>query len=178
MSEYGQFVWRNGEFVKNEDATVHVSAHALHYGSSVFEGIRAYATPDGPAVFRLQPHTHRLHTSCKIARMALAYNEDDINNAILETIARNGHQSCYIRPLVFRGAGRLGLEGRKSVVETIIMTMEWGCILGQRGVRKRRGCDGQFMATRCTGYRFVDGENRRAIRQQPVYQHGSARRRL
>ncbi len=134
MNEYGQFVWRNGEFVKNEDAVVHVSAHALHYGSSVFEGIRAYATPEGPAVFRLQPHTRRLHTSCKISRIALPYSEDDINHAILETIARNGHQSCYIRPLVFRGAGRLGLEGRKSIVEAIIMTMEWGAYLGSEAL--------------------------------------------
>lgn len=134
MNDYGQFVWRNGEFVRNEDATVHVSAHALHYGSSVFEGIRAYATPEGPAVFRLQPHTKRLQTSCKIARIDFPYTPEEMDNAILETIARNGHQSCYIRPLVFRGAGPLGLVGRKSVVETIVMTMEWGSYLGNEAL--------------------------------------------
>lgn len=127
---YGTLIWRNGEFVKWEDATVHVTTHALHYGSSVFEGIRAYETPDGPAVFRLQPHTQRMINSCKIAKIDLGYDADTLNAAIVETIQRNGHDSCYIRPLVFRGAGPMGLEGRKNPVETIIMTFEWGKYLG------------------------------------------------
>jgi branched-chain amino acid aminotransferase len=131
---YGELIWRNGEFIKWEDATVHVTTHALHYGSSVFEGIRAYATPDGPAVFRLQPHTRRMIDSCKIAKIDLAYSADTLNAAIVETIQRNGHESCYIRPLVFRGAGPMGLEGRKNPVETIIMTFEWGRYLGSEAI--------------------------------------------
>lgn len=129
-----EWIWRNGQFVKWEEATVHVTSHALHYGSSVFEGIRAYATPDGPAVFRLKEHTQRMFNGCKIARIALDYPQDDINNAIVEAIARNGHEACYIRPLVFRGAGALGLEGRKSPTEVVIITMEWGRYLGSEAI--------------------------------------------
>ncbi len=129
-----EWIWRNGEFVKWEEATVHVTSHALHYGSSVFEGIRAYATPDGPAVFRLKEHTQRMFNGCKIARIALDYAQDDINNAIVEAVSRNGHEACYIRPLVFRGAGALGLEGRKSPTEVVIITMEWGRYLGNEAI--------------------------------------------
>ena len=129
-----EWIWRNGEFVKWEEATVHVTSHALHYGSSVFEGIRAYATPDGPAVFRLNEHTQRMVNGCKIARIALDYSPEDLNSAIVEAVARNGHDACYIRPLVFRGAGALGLEGRKSPTETVIITMEWGRYLGSEAI--------------------------------------------
>ena len=128
------YIWKNGEFISWEDATVHVTTHALHYGSSVFEGIRAYATADGPAVFRLQPHTRRLINSCKIARIALPFNEDELNAAVVETVRRNGHESCYIRPVVMRGAGPLGVEGRKNPTETFIFTMEWGRYLGAEAI--------------------------------------------
>lgn len=131
-----EWIWHNGEFVKWEDATVHVTTHALHYGSSVFEGIRAYSTPKGPAVFRLEPHTRRMMYSCKIVRIESPYTPDEINQAIVETIARNGHESCYIRPLIFRGAGPLGLEGRKCPTDMIILTMEWGAYLGQEALEQ------------------------------------------
>jgi branched-chain amino acid aminotransferase len=130
-----EWIWRNGEFVKYADATVHVSAHALHYGSSVFEGVRAYATPDGPAVFRLQPHTKRLLNGAKVMRMEHSFSEDQINEAIVETIRRNGHQSCYIRPIIFRGEGALGVDGRgRTKTEAMIMTMEWGKYLGEEAI--------------------------------------------
>lgn len=128
------YIWRNGEFVAWEDATVHVTTHALHYGSSVFEGVRAYATPDGPAVFRLQPHTRRLVNSCKIARIDLPFTEDELNAAVLETVRRNGHEACYIRPIVMRGAGPLGVEGRKNPTDAFIFTMEWGRYLGAEAI--------------------------------------------
>ena len=131
-----EWIWKNGEFVKWEDATVHVTTHALHYGSSVFEGVRAYATPQGPGVFRLKDHTRRLANSAKIARMNVPFSEDQINEAILETIRRNGHNSCYIRPLVFRGAGPLGVEGRKNPVDVVIFTMEWGRYLGAEAIEQ------------------------------------------
>jgi len=132
-----EWIWRNGEFVRWEDATVHVSAHALHYGSSVFEGIRAYATPQGPAVFRLQPHTRRLIHGARIMRIDHPYTAEQIDQAIVETIARNGHQSCYIRPLIFRGEGALGLEGRnRTRTELIILTMEWGAYLGPEALEQ------------------------------------------
>jgi len=129
-----EYIWRNGEFIRWEDATVHVTAHALHYGSSVFEGIRAYATPEGPAVFRLQDHTQRLIDGCKVARIAIPYTAEQLDEAIIETIKRNGHESCYIRPLAFRGAGGLGVEGRKAPTEVIILTMDWGRYLGQEAI--------------------------------------------
>ena len=131
-----EWIWKNGEFVKWEDATVHVTTHALHYGSSVFEGVRAYATPQGPGVFRLKDHTRRLANSAKIARMNVPFSEDQINEAILETIRRNGHNSCYIRPLIFRGAGPLGVEGRKNPVDVVIFTMEWGRYLGAEAIEQ------------------------------------------
>ncbi len=131
-----EWIWKNGEFVAWENATVHVTAHALHYGSSVFEGIRAYATDNGPAVFRLQPHTQRLLNSCKIARIDVPYNKDELNDAILETIRRNGHDACYIRPLVFRGANKLGVEGRQNPTEVIVLTLEWGRYLGNEAVEQ------------------------------------------
>lgn len=130
-----QWIWRNGDFVKWEDATVHVSAHALHYGSSVFEGIRAYATPDGPAVFRLQPHSKRLLNGAKVLRIENTYTEQAVSDAIVETIAKNGHESCYIRPILFRGEGALGVEGRnRTKVELVIFTMEWGRYLGEEAI--------------------------------------------
>ncbi|MBN1584383.1 MAG: aminotransferase class IV, partial [Anaerolineae bacterium] len=129
-------VWFNGKLIPWADATVHVSAHALHYGSSVFEGIRAYATPQGPAVFRLGSHVRRLFNSAKIFRMEIPYTPQQISDAICETIRANGHESCYIRPLVFRGVGRLGVEPRKNALETVIFTMEWGAYLGPEAIEQ------------------------------------------
>jgi branched-chain amino acid aminotransferase len=129
-SQFGPKVWYNGQLIAWEDATVHVSAHALHYGSSVFEGIRAYATPQGPSVFCLDQHVERLFDSAKIFRIPMQYSDDEIRQAIKDTILANGHESCYIRPLVFRGTGALGVEGRKCSVETVIFTLEWGSYLG------------------------------------------------
>ncbi len=143
-----EWVWMNGEFIKWNEANVHVTTHALHYGSSVFEGVRAYATPEGPAAFRLQPHTKRLLNSCKIARIQSPFTEDEINAAIIEIIARNKHEACYIRPLIFRGAGPLGVEGRKNQVDAVIFTMEWGRYLGQEAIEG--GVDVQVSSWRRT----------------------------
>lgn len=142
-----EWIWRNGEFVKWEDATVHVSAHALHYGSSVFEGIRAYATPKGPAVFRLQPHTRRLIHGCRVMRIEHPYTAEALDAAIVETIRRNKHESCYIRPIIFRGEGALGLEGRgRTKTEAVVFTMEWGRYLGAEAIEQ--GVDVQVSSWR------------------------------
>ncbi len=146
MTTYGTKVWKNGELIPWESATVHVMTHALHYGSSVFEGVRAYATPEGPAVFRLQAHTRRLMNSARIARIAVPYSEDEISRAVIDTVAANGHAACYIRPLIFRGAGVLGIEGRKNPTEVIVLTMEWGAYLGADGLE--RGIDAQVSTWR------------------------------
>ena len=135
-SPFGSKVWFNGRLIPWEGATVHVSAHVLHYGSSVFEGIRAYATPRGPAVFCLDEHVERLFNSCKVFRIEVPYTQEEIKAAILETIRANGHKSCYIRPLVFRGTGALGVEPRKCKVEVAILTMEWGAYLGPEAIEQ------------------------------------------
>ena len=105
-------IWWNGELVPWEKAQVHVLTHALHYATSVFEGIRAYATPRGPAIFRLDEHVERLFMSCKIVRLPLRFTPAQIRAAILDTVRANRQEACYIRPLVFRGYG----ADRKSVV--------------------------------------------------------------
>ncbi len=125
-----QYVWADGKLVAWNDATVHVTAHALHYGSSVFEGVRAYSTPDGPAVLGLLEHTRRFFQSAKMFRMNLGFTEDEINNAITETVRANEHAAAYIRPLAIRGAGPLGVYGKDSPINTYIITMEWGSYLG------------------------------------------------
>ncbi len=141
-------IWKNGNLIAWEDATVHVTTHALHYGSSVFEGIRAYSTPNGPAVFRLEPHMKRLLNSAKILRMDIPFTLDELNQAVVDTIRANGHESCYIRPVAFRGAGPLGVEGRKNPTEVFIFTMEWGRYLGAEAIES--GVDTQVSSWRRT----------------------------
>ncbi|OFX12621.1 MAG: branched chain amino acid aminotransferase [Armatimonadetes bacterium RBG_19FT_COMBO_69_19] len=129
-------IWFNGALVSAEEARVPVTAHALHYGSSVFEGIRAYATPRGPAVFCLPQHVRRLMDSCRIFRMTLPYTASEVTEAIVATVRANNHESCYIRPLVFRGPGTFSLDPRKASVEVAIITFEWGRYLGQEAVEQ------------------------------------------
>ncbi|MDR7420544.1 MAG: branched-chain amino acid transaminase [Armatimonadota bacterium] len=126
----------DGALVPWDDAKVHVAAHVVHYGSSVFEGIRAYATKTGPAVFCLDPHVRRLEDSCRIFRMALPYTRDDIARAILETVSTNGHRACYIRPVVFRGVESLAVDPRTCPVHVAIITIEWGRLLGPEAVEQ------------------------------------------
>jgi branched-chain amino acid aminotransferase len=129
-------IWFDGQLIPYAEATVHVSAHALHYGSSVFEGIRAYASDEGPAIFRLGPHTDRLFNSAKIYRMEIPYTKEEINEAIQDTVRANGHRSCYIRPLVFRGSASLAVNPLSCPVHTIVMTMEWGAYLGAEAIEQ------------------------------------------
>jgi len=128
------WIWYNGKLAPWDEARVHVFAHVLHYGSSVFEGIRAYPTPRGPAVLGLEPHVHRLFGSCKIYRMPIPYEPKEIAQAILATIRANELGSCYIRPLVFRGLGGLSLDPRQCPVEVAIGTVPLGTYLGEEGL--------------------------------------------
>lgn len=133
----GKWVWFNGKFVPWEEATVHVGVHALHYGSSIFEGIRSYETKDGPAIFCLEQHLERLFGSCKIYRMDLPFSREELRRAIVELVAKNGHRACYIRPLVFRGLGGFNLDPRKDCpVEVAILTIEWGAYLGKEALEQ------------------------------------------
>jgi branched-chain amino acid aminotransferase len=127
-----EFIWQNGKLKPWNEATVHVTAHALHYGSSVFEGERVYATPQGPQYFRLADHTRRLFESAKVYEIDIGYTEDEINAACNEVIVANKMASAYVRPLVFRGAGPLGVMPKEgSTVEVAIMALEWGAYLGE-----------------------------------------------
>lgn len=131
-----EFIWFNGEFVPWDEAKVHVLSHALHYGSSVFEGLRCYETPSGPAVFCLSQHVRRMYNSCKIYRIEIPYSSDQVAQAILDTVAKNKLRSCYVRPLVFRGYGQLGVEPRTCPVYLIIATWQWGAYLGAEALEQ------------------------------------------
>ncbi|HVW88793.1 MAG TPA: branched-chain amino acid transaminase [Gaiellaceae bacterium] len=128
-------IWMNGELVDWADAKVHVGVHGLHYGSGVFEGIRCYDTPKGPAVFRLGEHMQRLHNSARLLHMEIPYSVDDLKAATHELLGANGLDECYIRPISFYGYGQLGVAARSNPVETVIMSWPWGSYLGDDGLR-------------------------------------------
>ncbi len=125
-----RWIWMNGELIEFEKATVHVLSHALHYGSGAFEGIRCYDTADGPAVFRLREHIRRLERTCKIYRMPLRFSGEELADAVLETIRANELGACYIRPLVWRGFGSLGVDPLRAPVETAVAAWTFGKYLG------------------------------------------------
>jgi branched-chain amino acid aminotransferase len=132
-----EWIWHNGKLVPWKDANVHVLSHALHYGSSVFEGIRAYATPSGPQIFRLHAHTRRLLDSAKIHRIGIPWSADEINAACREVVLRNGLRSAYIRPLAYRGYGDVGVVPKDGhPVELAIAAWEWGAYLGPEALEK------------------------------------------
>jgi branched-chain amino acid aminotransferase len=126
-------IWMNGEFVAWEDAKVHVLTHALHYGTAVFEGIRAYETERGTAIFRHRDHLERLARSSRLYYMDVPYELEQLREATHELIARNGLRSCYIRPLVYRAHGPMGLYPCDNTVEISIAAWEWGAYLGEDG---------------------------------------------
>jgi len=135
-----EWIWHNGQFVPWQSATVHVLSHALHYGSSVFEGVRAYATPDGTQVFRLKAHTRRLQDSAKIHRIVIPWSADEINAACRQVVSRNGLKSAYIRPVVYRGYGEIGVVPKpEHPVEMAVAAWEWGAYLGPEALE--RGVD-------------------------------------
>lgn len=131
-----EFIWFDGQFVPWDAANVHVTAHALHYGSSIFEGIRAYATPRGPAILGLRPHLQRFFDSAKIMRIHLPFTIEQLEDAVLETVRRNRHQGCYIRPLAFRGSETFSLNARACPTHVVIITFEWGRYLGAEAIEK------------------------------------------
>jgi len=133
MTETGT-IWFNGEMRNSADCTVHVLSHALHYGSSVFEGVRAYETPAGTAVFRLADHIRRLRYSANVYRIPLIYTDDVLNQACRDTIRVNGLSKAYLRPLVMRGNCGLGVLPKKmDVVDVAVIATDWGAYLGEAG---------------------------------------------
>lgn len=132
------YIWKNGEMVPWEEATTHVLSHSLHYGSAVFEGIRCYQDPDSKKsfVFRLREHMERLHRSCKIALIDLEYTVDELCEATIELIQKNGLKACYIRPLVYRGYGTMGVDPTGAPVDVMIAVWPWDAYLGADALEK------------------------------------------
>lgn len=127
-------IWVDGEMVDWKDAKIHVLSHVVHYGTSVFEGIRAYKNENGVAVFRLKEHVQRLFDSAKIYKMEIPYTQEEIEEAILETVRVNDLNGCYIRPIAFKGYGQLGVDPSNCPVNVVIAAWEWGSYLGEEGM--------------------------------------------
>ena len=130
------FVWMDGALVPWEQATVHVLAHGLHYGSGVFEGIRCYPTADGPAIFRLTDHMRRLHSSAAAYRIPLPYSVETLVAAARETVRANELEACYLRPIAFYGSGSIGLNPKGAELRTAIVAFELGAYLGAEGMAR------------------------------------------
>ncbi len=127
-------IWFNGSLIPWDEARIHVLSHVMHYGSSVFEGIRCYEQPSGSAVFRLEDHIRRLFDSARIYRMEIPWSREEVVEACLETVRANGLNSCYIRPLVYRGYGSMGVNPLPCPVELMIAAWEWGAYLGDEAL--------------------------------------------
>jgi branched-chain amino acid aminotransferase len=132
-------IWRDGQLIPWADATIHVLNHVVHYGSSIFEGIRCYETPVGGAIFRLKDHLRRLYDSARIYRMPMKHSMDDLMQACIETVAGNDLKECYLRPLVIRTGERMGIFPDAEAIETFVIPAVWGRYLGEEGME--RGVD-------------------------------------
>lgn len=146
MAMRADYIWMNGEIIPWDEAQVHVFTHALHYGSSAFEGIRAYETPDGPAIFRGAEHYERLLFSCKVARIPSPLAVDEWMEATANVLRANQLRSAYVRPLVFRGYDSLGVDGRGCPVDAIVGAVPWGAYLGEEALNQ--GVDVQVSSWR------------------------------
>jgi len=129
-------VWMNGRLVDWADAKIHILTHTLHYGTGVFEGMRCYETPDGPAIFRLTDHMLRLHQSAKILMMPLPYTVEELVQAAKETVRASGLPSCYVRPIAYYGFGEMGVSTLNSTVDVAIACWPWGAYLGEEALLK------------------------------------------
>ena len=136
MADRDGFIWQDGKLVPWRDATTHVLTHSLHYGLAVFEGVRAYNTAKGTAIFRLAEHTQRLLNSAKIYMMDIPYSKDELMEAQKEVVRANKLESCYLRPLAFYGSEKMGISTRGATVHVAIAAWPWGAYLGEEGLEK------------------------------------------
>ncbi|KAA3649552.1 MAG: branched-chain amino acid transaminase [Proteobacteria bacterium] len=136
MADRDGFIWYDGKMVPWRDATTHVLSHSLHYGLAVFEGVRAYKTARGAAIFRLREHTQRLINSGKIYHMNLPYSLDELMQAQAEVVKANGLESCYMRPIAFYGSEKMGISTRGATVHVAVAAWPWGAYLGEEGLEK------------------------------------------
>src|ERR1051326_2007393 len=134
--EQSKYVWMNGDVVPWAAATTHVSAHALHYGSGVFEGMRCYETSLGPAIFRLDSHLDRLYSSAEIYGLEISYPPEELSDAVCEVIRRNDFNSCYVRPICYFGSGSLNVHPRNCPVEVVVLAWPWTTYLGAAGLEQ------------------------------------------
>jgi branched-chain amino acid aminotransferase len=130
------YIWFNGELVEWDKATIHVLSHVVHYGSSVFEGVRCYETAKGPAIFRLRDHTRRLFNSAKIYRMPMPFTEEQVNQACRDIVKANRMKSAYLRPVAFRGYGELRVDPRGCPIDVVVAAMNWGKYLGEEALEQ------------------------------------------
>jgi branched-chain amino acid aminotransferase len=160
-------IWMNGALVNWDDAKIHVLSHALHYGSSWFEGIRCYDTKKGPAVFRMDAHLRRLFDSAKIYRTEIPYTKSQLAEAIKKTILANKLKACYIRPIVYRGYGDVGVNPLGCPVDVTIAVWEWGAYLGSEALEKgidvcvsswRRAAPDTFPAMAKSGGNYLNSQ--------------------
>ena len=165
-------IWMNGKLIPWDDAKIHIGSHVIHYGSAVFEGIRCYATPDGPAVFRLDAHTERLYNSAKIYRMDVPVASAEFNAAVLETIAANRMDACYIRPIVYRGYGQLGVNPFPCPVDDGDHGVGLGQVPRHRGPREGRGRPRQLLDPHRSEHAARHGQERRELHELPARQDG------
>jgi branched-chain amino acid aminotransferase len=126
-------IWHNGKLIRWEDATIHVMSHVVHYGSSVFEGVRCYQLPSGPAIFRAQEHIQRLLDSAKIYRIDVDHTREELITAMIDVVKNNGVSPCYIRPIILRGYGEAGVNPFNSPTEVYVINYPWGKYLGVEG---------------------------------------------
>jgi branched-chain amino acid aminotransferase len=136
MSDRDGFIWFNGKLVDWRDANIHVLTHSLHYGMAVFEGVRAYKTDQGPAIFRLDEHTKRWFNSAKIFQMEMPYSQQELIAAQLEVVKANKLESCYLRPLAWIGSEKLGISPKGNQILVSIAAWQWGAYLGEDGLNK------------------------------------------
>ena len=136
MADRDGKIWKDGQMVDWRDATLHMLTHSLHYGMAVFEGVRAYNTANGTAIFRLKEHTQRLYNSAKIFQMKVPFDMDTIMNAQLEVVRANKLESCYLRPLVWIGSEKMGVSARGNTIHVAIAAWPWGDYLGEEGLAK------------------------------------------
>jgi branched-chain amino acid aminotransferase len=136
MADRDGKIWIDGQFVDWRDAKIHVLTHTLHYGCGVFEGVRAYETADGTAIFRLEEHTERLFNSAKILRMKIPFTPEQVNEAQKATVRENGLPSAYIRPLSWIGSQKLGVSPRGNTIHLMVAAWAWGAYLGEEGLKR------------------------------------------
>ena len=136
MADRDGKIWMDGQMVDWREAKVHVLTHTLHYGCGVFEGVRAYDTVAGPAIFRLQEHTDRLFNSAKILRMKMPFSKDELNAAQLAVVKANGLKSGYLRPLVWLGSEKMGVSPKGAAVHVMVAAWSWGAYLGEDGMKR------------------------------------------